>query len=301
MAMYTAGAKEYLNTFYSSDKIDNYDWNEWFKFTKDENERQAFCDLALEITAGCTTQEEKINAIYDWVRTNMTYNLSGTYYDIYEALTKREGVCAQYAGIMHQLLISLDIPCLMVEGYLLQFSIPINSSYLFDQTINGTDSHAWVVVYDGTEWQYYDPTNSMTFDLDTYYVEDRGVYFVPCTIQMGSFYSEGMNPYRGFIGNGMVYYEGHWYHPNNDYWLIPGDYLGYEFGSGTANNQFTNDVYTLFLYSFDENGDLKTGLINRYSDYYCYILETGMMLSNCSIIVDGIEYTFDSNGMCYMP
>ena len=312
MELYAKGAKEYLETFYSNEKINNYNWKEWFTLTIDEDEKDFFLDLALDITADCSTQQDKITAVYNWVHTNIEYNFDATsnyqlmYKDIYTSVIEGKGVCAQYAGIMSQLLCSLNIPCMLVDGYLLQLSIPIYSSFLFDQTINGQDPHLWVVAHDGNEWSYYDPTNDYAFDLDTYHPGD--VYFIPLSINDANFYTEGMNPYRHFIDQEIFYYEGQWYRTNCDYWMVPATYFETRVDKPyfwrRFLSQFTNNnISHSYFYSFDdETGLLQTGLIEYIDDsetLYCYVLETGMMISNCSIEVDGVTYTFDNTGWCH--
>ncbi len=113
-----------------------------------------------EITAGKTTDLEKLQAVFTYVVSNFSYdyNLAATVQSGYlpnvdSVLAKQTGICFDYAAVMTAMLRSQNIPTKLVVGYA------------------GTVYHAWISVYlqnvgwvdsaiyfDGTNWTMMDPT-----------------------------------------------------------------------------------------------------------------------------------------------
>jgi hypothetical protein len=115
---------------------------------------------AAELTKGKTDTLDKVQAVYDYVVANITYDktLAATVQSGYlpvldTVLAKKTGICFDYAALMTGMLRSQNVPCKLVVGYA------------------GTAYHAWISVwtedsgwvdgaiyFDGTSWQRMDPT-----------------------------------------------------------------------------------------------------------------------------------------------
>jgi transglutaminase/protease-like cytokinesis protein 3 len=115
---------------------------------------------AAELTAGMTDVLDKVQAVYDYVVTNITYDKklaatvqSGYLPDLDAVLAKKTGICFDYAAVMAGMLRSQGVPCKLVVGYA------------------GKTYHSWISVYseetgwvdgvvffNGTAWQRMDPT-----------------------------------------------------------------------------------------------------------------------------------------------
>lgn len=115
---------------------------------------------AAELTAGKTDTLEIVQAVYEFAVRNLTYDKqlassvqSGYVPDLDAVLTKKTGICFDYAALVTGMLRSVGVPCKLVVGYA------------------GTAYHAWisvwsaeagwiegVVYFDGTSWQRMDPT-----------------------------------------------------------------------------------------------------------------------------------------------
>ena len=115
---------------------------------------------AAELTDGKQDVLEKVQAIYEFVVQNITYDKqlaasvqSGYLPDLDAVLAKKTGICFDYAALMTGMLRSQSVPCKLVVGYA------------------GKAYHAWisvwsaetgwiegVVYFDGTSWQRMDPT-----------------------------------------------------------------------------------------------------------------------------------------------
>ncbi len=134
--------------------------NQFVNYNKDS----AVVKKAAEVVAGKTTDMEKLTAVYNYVVNNFTYdyNLAATVQSGYvpvvdTVLSKKTGICFDYAAVMASMLRSQNIPCKLVIGYA------------------GTAYHAWINVYisgegwvdnaiffDGKNWSLMDPTYAST-------------------------------------------------------------------------------------------------------------------------------------------
>lgn len=115
---------------------------------------------AKEICKDATTELEKVQAVYDFVINNLTYdkrkaaNVQTGYLPVLDSvLAARTGICFDYAALMAGMLRSQGVPCKLIVGYA------------------GTAYHAWINVYteetgwvegaiyfNGETWQRMDPT-----------------------------------------------------------------------------------------------------------------------------------------------
>ena len=120
--------------------------------------------LAADLTKGKKTENDKIKAIYEYAVSNISYDYelaktvtSGYIPDIDSVLTKKKGICFDYAAVMTAMLRSQSIPTKLVFGY------------------TGSVYHAWISTYskesgwvtasiyfDGTSWKLMDPTFAST-------------------------------------------------------------------------------------------------------------------------------------------
>ena len=115
---------------------------------------------AKTIVTGKVTVLEKVEAVYDYVVKNLTYDKekaktvqSGYLPDVDAILASKKGICFDYSAVMAAMLRSQGVPTKLVVGYA------------------GTAYHAWINVYsedtgwvegaiffDGTTWKLMDPT-----------------------------------------------------------------------------------------------------------------------------------------------
>ncbi len=119
---------------------------------------------AQELTRDMTEPLKKVEAIYNFVVQNLTYDkqLAATVQSGYlpvldTVLEKKSGICFDYAALMTGMLRSQGVPCKLVVGYA------------------GSAYHAWISVwsqetgwvdgaihFDGNSWQRMDPTFAST-------------------------------------------------------------------------------------------------------------------------------------------
>ena len=130
---------------------------------------------AAELTRGCNTDRQKIEAIHSFVATGIRYDYdkaaqndsTGSFRvpDLDEILASRKGVCVDYSALMCGMLRSQGIAARMEYGYLA-----------------GGKYHAWVSAYDpAAGWVRFDPsTYSVGYQVNlswvNNYIADNGNY-----------------------------------------------------------------------------------------------------------------------------
>ena len=111
-------------------------------------------ELADEICAGCDTDEEKVQAIYQWIIYNFKYDYDYyafiQYFNIRRTLHTRKGVCYDFSNLFAALCRSQNIPCYVVDGI----------SYKTGA------QHTWNRVYYNDSWWDVDVTNDISANKD---------------------------------------------------------------------------------------------------------------------------------------
>jgi len=130
--------------------------NQFVNFTKESE----LVGLAAELIINASTIDEKIEAIYNYVVDNFTYDYdlaasvqSGYIPNLDEVLHRKEGICFDYSALVTAMLRSQGIPAKLEIGY------------------HGDEYHAWISKYcdqngwidrryhySGGEWAMMDPT-----------------------------------------------------------------------------------------------------------------------------------------------
>lgn len=107
-------------------------------------------ELADDICEGCETDEEKVQAIYQWVIDNFEYDFDVKEYPlvpqcsrIRQTIRTRQGVCFDFAHLFSAFCRSQGIPCCIVIG---------NPRY------PNNEGHAWNRVYYNGSWWNVDVT-----------------------------------------------------------------------------------------------------------------------------------------------
>lgn len=111
-------------------------------------ESDRFLQMASEITYNFQTGYEKVNAISQWVRSNVTYEygFSSSSSSACDINMSRIGVCRDFSHLCIALCRAINIPARMVVGYL--------------HELEPMDLHAWFEVYLENQWFTFDATQT---------------------------------------------------------------------------------------------------------------------------------------------
>lgn len=120
--------------------------------------------VARQITSGCSSTLDKVQKVYTYVATNISYDYdkassvsSGYLPNIDNVLSSKRGICFDYAALMTAMLRSQNIPTKLVAGY-------AGSAYhaWISVYVSGTGWIDGVIYFDGRSWQIMDPTFAST-------------------------------------------------------------------------------------------------------------------------------------------
>lgn len=136
--------------------------NQYVNFNSSSN----VVSKAAEIvnSAGATTDLAKVQAIFDFVTKNFSYDYnlassvqSGYLPSVDKVLESKKGICFDYAAVMASMLRSQNIPCKLVVGYAQTTPQPTYHAWI-NVYIAGTGWVDQVIYFDGTNWTLMDPT-----------------------------------------------------------------------------------------------------------------------------------------------
>ncbi|MDO4672412.1 MAG: transglutaminase domain-containing protein, partial [Porphyromonadaceae bacterium] len=104
-----------------------------------------------DIINSSMSEEKKFETIFYWVVKNISYRPSPN--DANSVFENRCGVCGGYANLLKVMLLSQNIPCIVVDGYYMSIG-------------SQKDAHAWNYAYVNGRWIVADPTNNRKFEID---------------------------------------------------------------------------------------------------------------------------------------
>ncbi len=122
---------------------------------------------AKDLVKNCSTNEQKIQEIHDWICNNLAYDYKKYYNGGYVenqldyAFENKRAVCAGFAALGTTMFRAAGIPCVTISG------ISTSSGKLKDTADKG-QGHAWNAVYYNGAWHYMD----LTWDCNNKYYGD---------------------------------------------------------------------------------------------------------------------------------
>lgn len=132
--------------------------NQYVNFTQNSKVVSTAADIVKK--AGANTPLKKVEAVYEYVVNNLTYDTnkaktvqSGYLPVVDTVLAQKKGICFDYAAVMAAMLRSQGVPTKLVVGY---------SKDVYHAWINVyTPESGWVdavIFFDGKSWKLMDPT-----------------------------------------------------------------------------------------------------------------------------------------------
>jgi hypothetical protein len=117
--------------------------------------------MALQLTRGVPSLEEKVTVLASWVSAHAAYSTQAAAYPLGEDIATYfvnhggEAYCDVFATVFTIMARGVGIPARLVTGYRADTRDPQAGLYV----VRGTDAHAWVEVYlPGQGWVIVDPT-----------------------------------------------------------------------------------------------------------------------------------------------
>ena len=143
-------------------------------------ESDRFLYMADEITQAYRTGYEKVNAICQWVQTNIIYEYgySSSSSSACDINLSRIGVCRDFSHLCIALCRAINIPARMVVGYLYE--------------LTPMDLHAWFEVYLESQWFTFDATQAKPKGNRVVLAYGRDASDVAFATQFGNIYLNDM-------------------------------------------------------------------------------------------------------------
>ncbi|UBD69777.1 hypothetical protein K6V21_26095 [Bacteroides cellulosilyticus] len=122
--------------------------------------------LALYIDSHYDEEKSKVQAVYTWITSNLSYNVYTTFtsrnevyseaQELKNTLLTREGVCRQFALLFTRIVEKMGIPAFVINGYTRSKAGVVMP-----------EPHDWCAAKIGAQWYLYDPTFGMGY-IDNY-------------------------------------------------------------------------------------------------------------------------------------
>gem|GEM_PF-3479434 len=126
--------------------------------------------LAYELTAGYSSTADKVNALYAYVKNNISYDYakrdSGAttrYPNCDTTLSKMSGVCSDYANLLAVMCRAIGVPARLVFGY-------------YDHNNDSSYYHAWNQIYYDGSWHFYDATIGLALSTGSHTYYQKEIY-----------------------------------------------------------------------------------------------------------------------------
>jgi hypothetical protein len=140
---------------------------------------QDLVELALQIVAGASSTEEKVNRVISFLQNNCTYSLDprrdGRFPPLWDFLMhSREGYCEHFATAAAVLLRGAGVPTRLVCGFAQGEWNSLGRYFMVRQR----DAHTWIEAYlPGRGWVPFDPTPVAALQAPTPFVSSLYRYY----------------------------------------------------------------------------------------------------------------------------
>ncbi|NMA05100.1 MAG: hypothetical protein GX931_01875 [Acholeplasmataceae bacterium] len=266
-------------------------------------------NFVLNLTASATTEEEKVQIIFQWIKDNIEYDesyLSGYAMDVFKS---RKGVCLGQSMLMVDMIKIAGIPAVVADGYRGNIGDVIT-----EHNFNHFEGHAWVLAFVNNSWELFDPlwdTYKPNIDyIQSYYYTSTVDWTIPYYPNINLNVTHGMIEIEGYyftISDGKINRDASIVFTVNNYqinWEI------YKLNSGLVYEDkekavppdgatFTdgylchNGYQKKILHSYARpNGQLITSKVYQEENEIIYFQRTGTILNIIGIDIEDIELKY---------
>lgn len=253
-----------------------------------DEDKRILTEHTQSVIQGCTTDQEKVDAIIGWIVENIEYIVDGASYS-YDVLYDGAGNCLGQSMLMRDMCRLAGIPAVWGDGYKGDMS---TMTVEYVQNIFNV-GHAWCFVYVDGEWLLYDPVWGVNPYTDRDLISQT--YFLDTVENITPIYDSGnfpptCTPYMFFA-------------------YVDGRFMAYEFEQPTNSGDISTPVNELFIHvnpytgdgcatNYLEKPERKDEMIvgelfrNGWYDYFglTYSYENGINAAATVLALDGVQY-----------
>ena len=155
-----------IQTFIEEDEANDASYLYMYPYSNSIKELREIEAFTNELVSSATDDLEITNAIFDYLRTNITYDSSASIFFPAETLKAKKGVCYQYATLMHDMLTTQGIISFEVNCYT-RFGLPYeNAKQAAACQEIASNRHMLLAVLLNNQILYYDPTWGTNYGTD---------------------------------------------------------------------------------------------------------------------------------------
>lgn len=246
-----------------------------------DNQFSTIKKKADEVCQWSKTDADRINALNNWVKKNMTYTQAPT--DPWTVFNNLEGVCQAYSNLLKVMLLTQGIPCVGVNGW-----------------YGSSGAHAWIYAYanDSKEWYVCDPTNSYTVHKMADYKSYIQLNAEFTDIELFEDEQFVYNLYNGYFNVCRVKKAGR-------NLVIPFSKEGFRIASFNPNVAIPSAVRNIYLGSNIETIGTQSTRIGLKSypgeDESCHVDEHNSILGSYEGVIYSRNYIGELNEILYIP
>ena len=123
--------------------------------------------LAKKVTEGCSSDEDKVLAIHDYLAENIDYYRGDDGADLDYIYENHKAVCSGYSRMARLMYGAVGIPCLNIEGFAL--GVGYNGAQFVEGEDYDVSNHEWNAVYVNGKWYLLDITWDSSLGGHLYY------------------------------------------------------------------------------------------------------------------------------------
>ncbi len=252
-----------------------------------DEDKRILTEHTQSVIQGCTTDQEKVDAIIGWIVENIEYIEDGSSYS-YDVLYDGVGNCLGQAMLMRDMCRLAGIPAAWGDGC----RDDMASVTFEDISKPGYVGHAWCFVYVDGEWRLYDPV----WGVNPYTDRDMisRIYFLDNIEFIRPIYdSDGPVPARNLSGE--VYIDGRFMLYSGEKPSDAGSKLIWVNDLVTHSNPYTGDgCGTDYLENPERKDEMIVGELfrNGWHDFFglTYSYENGVNAAATVLALNGVQY-----------
>ena len=183
-----------------------------------EEDKRIMTEHTNKVIEGCTTDTEKVQAIYSWIIDNITYDEDNSSTYSFDVLYDGVGNCIGQAMLLRDMCRVVGIPAVWGDGF-----VGNMDTWRISDMRNAFDGHAWCYIYVDSEWAFYDTVWGVNGFTDPEQIAKS--YFLDAVEGISPCYQDELPPFRDPDGC-LVYRNGRFWIYTQDGPMPEDNHLG---------------------------------------------------------------------------